>query len=67
MSTGDHQRSEDASRFADDENALTDDKFNEEIEYIMQDQRLKIKAKQRILELKAQEEARKQEANKRRR
>ena len=45
MSTGDHQRSEDASRFADDENALTDDKFNEEIEYIMQDQRLKIKAK----------------------
>ena len=46
---------------------LTDDKFNEEIEYIMQDQRSKIKARQRQHELRVQEEARKQEANKRRR
>jgi hypothetical protein len=38
MSTGDHQRSGDASSFQDrDENEVNDEKFNEEIEYIMQD------------------------------
>jgi len=69
MSTGDGgaRSSDHHSQFHDGEGELTEDKFNEDTAYEMRIQREKIKKAQKEYEIKQMEEARKLDANKRRR